>query len=636
MNFFEHQRAAKSRTRWLLLLFTIAVILIIALLDLVLLIMFGQSPDDLGDSSYFSRNSGVLTAGAVGTAMLILLASLFRFFTLASGGGKVAQELGGTPVDSDTRDLKRRQLRNVVEEMAIAAGIPVPEIYVLERESGINAFAAGLTTSDAAIAVTRGLLETMNREELQGVVAHEFSHVLNGDMRLNLRLMGVLFGILVLAIIGRKILHGASRTRGGRNNGGAVVIGLSVMLIGYVGLFSSRWIKAAVSRQREFLADASAVQFTRNPDSIGGALKKIAVHGRGTFMQQDTEEIAHMLFGQGTPARLLATHPPILERIRRIQPGFREEELKDVRHRLERRLTGGSTEKPESGQVTGGANLIDIIGNPDLERLVQAALLVAAIPEEIMDAAHSVEWAPALILYALLDSDSEIRLKQQMIIARELGAETESQTQYLLSQHPVLDIHHRLPLFELAFPALKRRPLEQLVRLNAVLGQLMTADDTIDTFEYLLAKMFQLHLREAEQPNAVKLFGNSTLADNDAHVVDTIAILCHHGHTDPQRAAQAFGEALEEAGLPPAAYKVPVDWMAMLDRSLPALNLLKPADKQRLLRALVACVMYDEQVLPDELELLRVLGASLHVPLPPLANAFRAHDQSAPGGAGAP
>jgi Zn-dependent protease with chaperone function len=617
MNFFEHQRAAKNRTRWLLVLFTIAVILIVALVDLLLLYVFGQSSDGPGEGSYFSQNGGVLIAGAVGTTSLILLASLFRFFTLTAGGGKVIQELGGAPVDSDTRDMKRLQLRNVVEEMAIAAGIPVPEIYVLEREPGINAFAAGLSTSDAAIAVTRGLLETMSREELQGVIAHEFSHVLNGDMRLNLRLMGVLFGILVLAIIGRRILHGASRTRGGKNSGGALIIGLAVMLIGYVGLFFARWIKAAVSRQREFLADASAVQFTRNPESIGGALKKIAVHGKGTFMQQDTEEIAHMLFGQGAPARRFATHPPILERIRRIQPGFREEELKDVRRHLDRPQIVETPGKAETGQVSGAGSLIDIIGNPDFERLVQAALLLASIPEAIMDAAHSVEWAPALLLYATLDSNREIRLKQQMLIARELGAETESQVHYLLSQHPLLDIHHRLPLFELVFPALKRRPLDELIRLNAVVGRLIMADDTIDTFEYLLAKMTQLHLREAEQPNAVKLYGNLTIADTTADVVDTVAILCHLGQANPQHAAQAFAKALEVAGLPPAAYQAPSEWMAALDRSLPALNLLRPADKQRLLRALVACVMFDGRVLVDELELLRVLSASLHVPLPP-------------------
>ena len=625
MNFFEHQESAKTRTRWLLLLFGIALILIILLFDLVLLVLFGQSPAGVTDLDYISRNSGILIAGAVGTALLIVLASLFRMSTLASGGGKVAQELGGTLVDADVKDFKRRQLRNVVEEMAIAAGIPVPEIYVLEREAGINAFAAGLSTSDAAIAVTRGLLESMNREELQGVIAHEFSHILNGDMRLNLRLVGVIFGILILSIIGRKILHSTSRSRNGKNDAGAILIGLSVMLIGYVGLFFGRWIKASVSRQREFLADASAVQYTRNPESISGALKKIAVHARGSFMDEDTEEIGHMLFGQGMTERIFASHPPILERIRRIQPGFREEELEDVRRRLERQLHSPSAEEPARAHVKSGDNLFGVIGNPDLGRLLQAALLMSSIPEEVMDAARSVEWAPAVLLYILLDGNSVLRLKQQEIISRECGLATASNLEYLVSNYPVVDIQHRMPLFELVFPALKRRPSDQLAMLVNTIGQLIRVDNKIDTFEYLLVRMIGQHLSEAEKPGSVRLHGNRTLAETAPHVVNAIAILSQHGHPETERAEKAFLESLEIVGLPAVSYSPPDDWMETLDRALPVLNLLKPSEKKLLIHAFVKCVMFDERVVPKELELLRVLSAALHVPLPPLQQSDANH-----------
>ena len=618
MNFFEHQQAAKSRTRWLVLLFALAVILIITLVDLVLLIAFGEYPESVADGDYFSANAGGLIAGAVATALLILLASLFRFITLSAGGGKVARELGGTLVDADTRDFKRRQLRNVVEEMSIAAGIPVPEIYVLEKEQGINAFAAGLTTSDAAIAVTSGLLDSLSREELQGVIAHEFSHVLNGDMRLNLRLMGLLFGILVIAIIGRKILHGASRARSGKDGAGAAMIGLAVMLIGYSGLFFGRWIKAAVSRQREFLADASAVQFTRNPDSIGGALKKIAVSNAGTQMTEDTEEVAHMLFGQGARTHFFATHPPVLERIRRIQPGFREAELADVRRRLERRLAAGSEQREQTAaqasSMTG--NLIDLVGNPDLQRLLNAALLVAAIPGEIMDAAHSVEWAPALLLYSLLDDEQEIRSRQLGIIARELGLETESQVTYLLARQPILPAEQRLPLFELAFPAVKRRPAGELRQLHIALGKLVSADNRIDSFEYLLARLIQQHLDEAGNPAGVRLSGGLLLerAAQEAQLV--LAVLAGRGHRDPETAGRAFAEGLDAMGLPPVAYAPADDWTTALDEALPRLNLLGPKQKQRLVDGLVACIMQDQKVATVELELLRVLCGAIHVPLP--------------------
>lgn len=619
MNFFEHQRAAKSRTRWLIFLFAIAVLAIVILVDHILLFVAGDQSMGGGYGGLLSNNAGLMAAGAFGTALLIGLASLFRVYSLSDGGGKVARELGGTLVDADTRDLKRRQLRNVVEEMSIAAGIPVPEIYVLEKETGINAFAAGLSTSDAAIAVTRGLLDTMTREELQGVIAHEFSHVLNGDMRLNLRLMGVLFGILVIAIIGRKILHGASRVRS-KNGSGAVMIGLGVMLIGYIGLFFGRWIKAAVSRQREFLADASAVQFTRNPESICGALKKIAVYASGTELEEDTEEIAHMLFGQGASGFLFATHPPVLDRIKRIQPNFRESEFDDVRRRLENRLAREQRkqEQPAAKAESAGwgRGLVDLVGNPDLERLLQAVVLVAAIPAGIKEAAHSVEWAPALLLYALLDRDADIRTRQLERIAATLGLETETQVSHLLTQQDGLRPEQRLPLFELAFPAIKRRPDAELQQLHELIGELVTADGRVDVFEYLLARLIRQHLKEAGDPSSVRLSGSLGLHPVAAHVRQTLAVLAGHGHTDAQQAAEAYAKGLEATGLPAAAFEPVEDWPAVLDEALPTLNLLKPEDKQRFLDGLVTCVMFDEHVATVELELLRALCGAIHVPLP--------------------
>ena len=618
MNFFEHQQTAKKRTRWLVLMFALAVSVIILLVDLVLLMVFGGFAQNTADGSSLAASTGGLVAGAVGTALLVLLASLFRFITLSAGGGKVARDLGGTLVDADTRDFKRRQLRNVVEEMSIAAGIPVPDIYVLEKEQGVNAFAAGATTSDAAVAVTRGLLDSMSRDELQGVIAHEFSHILNGDMRLNLRLMGLLFGILVIAIIGRKILHGASRARSGKGGAGTAIIGLAVMLIGYSGLFFGRWIKAAVSRQREFLADASAVQFTRNPDSIGGALKKIAVHGGGTWLAEDTEEVSHMLFGEGAATYLFATHPPVIERIRRIQPGFREVELDAVRRRLERRLAAESAESRPSAARAAAAtgSLIDLVGSPDLHGLLNAALLVAAIPAELMDAAHSVEWAPALLFYSRLADKPEIRTRQLVSIARVLGHETDSQGSRLSARQPGVSPAQRLPLFELAFPAIKRRPLDELRQLHATIGQLVIADSSIDTFEYLLGRLIQQHLEEADNPAGVRLSGSRALDSAGHETRLVLAVLAGHGHRDPAAAAQGFARGLGTMGLPPASYAPVDDWSTALDDALPRLNLLKPGDKQRLVDGLLACVMHDENVATAELELLRVLCGVVHVPLP--------------------
>ena len=280
MNFFDYQDQAKKQTRWLVLLFILAVIAIVLVIDAALLVTIGFNSGDpatgisLFSPGFVASHWQTLAGGGVGTVGVIGVASMYKMASLRSGGGKVARDLGGTLVDSDTRDPMRRRLRNVVEEIAIASGVPAPEIYVLEQEPGINAFAAGFSPSDAAVAVTRGALEKLSRDELQGVIAHEFSHIFNGDMRLNIRLMGVLFGILMLALIGRRILFSARYSRSSKKNGGGIVmVALVVMVVGVVGLFFGRWIKSAESRQREYLADASAVQFTRNPDGLGGALQ---------------------------------------------------------------------------------------------------------------------------------------------------------------------------------------------------------------------------------------------------------------------------------------------------------------------------------------------------------------------------
>ncbi len=262
---------------------------------------------------------------------VIALASLFKSAQLRGGGAVVAQSLGGVRVERDTADPARKRLRNIIEEMAIASGVPVPEIYVLEQEPAINAFAAGHTPANACITVTQGALDHLDRDELQGVIGHEFSHILNGDMRLNIQLMGAIFGLLVIAIIGRLVFNFAPRGGNDRDRRGGglgwVGVGLAAMVLGYLGLLAGRMLQAAVSRQRERLADASAVQFTRNTTGLKGALLKIAALEEGSkFVAADAEQVAHMLFAPGLD-RIFATHPPLLERIRELDPQFDPAEL---------------------------------------------------------------------------------------------------------------------------------------------------------------------------------------------------------------------------------------------------------------------------------------------------------------------
>jgi len=586
------------------------------------------------------NNAPLLAFGSIACVLLITLASLFKTMRLRSGGGIVARELGATLVESDPRDPLRRRLRNVVEEIALASGTPIPEIYIMEQEAGINAFAAGYTPADAAITVTRGTLEKLSREELQGVVAHEFSHILNGDMRINIRLMGALFGILLLALAGRRIImythFGRSREKG------AIAIFLmafGLMAVGYLGQFFGRWIKAAISRQREYLADASAVQFTRNPDGIGGALKKIAVVSGGSHLTADTEEVSHMLFGDGRSMLMFSTHPPLLDRIRRIEPRFQPADLEllaasmarselkpDQRQEVSADRSGANDAKAGAVVVTGLAGLevgglINQIGQPGWDRVMLAAALVASIPDNVRQAAQSIEWAPEVLFYSLMDALTEIREQQLLLIAQRMGVDSESQVRSLLGSGDVPAAAQRLPLLELAFPALKRRPAEFVSRVLATVQELVQVDGRVDVFEYLLARLITQHLWESQNPHRASLSGSLPLARCMPEVSRVLAILALHGHEGAAQAELAYRTGIMRlAAEDIAVMPVTSDWVQSLDADLPRLDQLRSADKQQLVGALLSTTMYDGRLEPAELELLRVICGLIHVPLPLLGN----------------
>ncbi|MDX2428879.1 MAG: M48 family metallopeptidase [Xanthomonadales bacterium] len=631
MNFFEYQEQARRQSRWLVFLFILAVLIIVVVIDVAILVAFGllniEQQEFVFSMQTLKASTPMLLGGAAVTAAVIAVASLFKTAALRSGGGKVARDLGGVLVEADANDPLRRRLYNVVEEIALASGIPVPEIYVLEQESGINAFAAGFTPADAAVAVTRGALEKLNRAELQGVIAHEFSHIFNGDMRLNIRLMGALFGILVLSLIGRRVLHGSYYVGRSKNsNGGAIVlVAVAVMLVGYIGLFFGRWIKSAVSRQREYLADASAVQFTRDPDGIAGALKKIAIYSDASYLNVETEEVSHMLFGNGEQVRMFSTHPPLNDRIGRIDKSFRPDDLVQLAKKIQRQGEAEAEqaarqqkkEKSHGGGMFNAENLMDQIGHPDFSRILMAATLAASIPEEISQAAHSNQWATEVLFYCLMDRNDEIREQQLLFIAQNMGSDSETRVRGLLSAAPELAREQRLPLLEISIPELKRRPPDHVSKVLATVEALSQADGQTDVFEYLMAKIIAQHLWESVNPQGVRLSGKKSLPQLIEKAKTVIAILAVHGNENAADAEDAYraGSALLGDDVT-AAMPLIDDWSASLDDALPALDQLKPADKGNLVKAMIATVMADDRAAVIEMELLRVVCSVIHVPLP--------------------
>jgi len=421
-----------------------------------------------------------------------------------------------------------------------------------------------------------------------------------------------------------------------RNGAAILLIAFGLVVVGYVGLFFGRWIKAALARQREYLADASAVQFTRDPDGIGGALKKIAVYSEGSHLTADTEEISHMLFGDGRKMYLFSTHPPLFDRIRRIEPGFRAEDLDRLSARLaeealkEREQRISASEKARSGSgsgaVAGGTGwigpggLIDQIGQPNAERILMAAALAASIPDNVRQAAQSAEWSPEVLFYALLDMDREVREQQLLLIAQSMGVDSESQVRALLNSHGIPAEEQRLPLLELSFPALKRRPHEFVMRVLSTVRKLVRLDGRIDVFEYLLASLITQHLWESKNPHVTSSSGSLTLNRCMPETSRVLAVLAVHGHDDEAAAKSAFEAGMGSLKEGKSAEMPSVgDWVACLDKDLPRLDRMRSGDKQRLVNALLLTVTHDGRTIPVELELLRVICSLMHVPLPMLS-----------------
>jgi len=514
-------------------------------------------------------------------------------------------------VTPDTRDPLRRRLYNVVEEISLASGVPVPEVYVMDNEPGINAFAAGYNSSDAVVAVTRGTLEKLSRSELQGVIAHEFSHILNGDMRLNIRMMGLIFGILVISIIGRKFLHSTRYSSSNKRDGvsAVVAVGMALVLVGYIGLFFSRWMKSAVSRQREYLADASAVQFTREPEGIGGALKKIA-----SFM--------------------FATHPPIEERIKRIERDFNAEDIENLAEKLreaERReheqaeQASKEQAEPSKGKLLGGIldvdTMIDNIGNPDMERILAAAIFADALDQDLRSAAHSLEWSPEVLFYCLLNDTSKIRNKQLKIIQEQMGDISESKVSHLLTSHKKVKPQMRLPLLEIAFPGIKRRPKVEIEKILRTANDLIHVDNQVEPFEYLLVALLEMYLEEVSNPSIVKPHGKKTIVGLEQSVSDLLSSLVSQGYdmTQPseiQQAQKAYVVAMKELAIGHTNLQFNHDWQQRLTSALSVLNELSPSEKSKLISAMSKAVMHDGKLLSKEHELLRAICAKIHVPLP--------------------
>ena len=694
MNFFDHQDAAHRRTVMLVVLFTLAVVGTIVAIYLAVRLgtVFLEEPSRPahGEAPYQQQPRPFFEVELFLWVMLITLAIIslgtwYKISELAAGGHVIAKALGGKLLRPDTKDIDEKRLLNVVEEMSIASGMTVPKVYLLEKEPGINAFAAGYTPDTAAIGVTAGALKHLTREELEGVIAHEYAHILSGDMRTNVRLIGILHGILVIGLIGYMLLRVAFYGGGGRDGRAALamfVIGLLAVIIGFIGVFFGNIIKAAISRQREFHADATAIRLTRNPNGLAGALKKIGgVRHGGRIRSPHAELASHMYFAPGISqaASLFSTHPPLAERIRRLSAGVEGQAAAEpVSRRAASQADGGA--KPQAGSqggaalqglgggqavaplaaaaviggaaasgggaaTTGGATagtagetswrrrmehqgtdkvrmqpekLTEQVGLPGAEHVAFAHDLIESLSERLSAALHNPHEAPAVVFAMLLSDDAEVRGKQLEQLPTQ-QINLRALTEELAPEIDELGAAARLPLLDLSITALREMSAAEHDAFRNLLSSLISAKKQVPIFAYVLVQVLNRHLSAHYRGRSQQRTRYRSLTAIANCVADLIAAVARATHDDPQEAAEAYQAAMESLNL--QQHSMPETDAAehvVIHEALKRISAATPRIKERLVRALAVCAQHDGYVTVEQSEVIRAVADALDCPMPPL------------------
>ena len=629
MDFFREQDIARRNARLLTVLFVVAVFLLLAVINLFL--AFALTATDTLENGYpttieFSRLDLRLTL-LVSIAIIVVIGAvvLYNWVRFSQGGRSVAEALGARPAASNTENPQERRAQNIVQEIALAANMPVPPLYILDEEPGINAFAAGISPGDAVVAITQGAMDHLTRDELQGVIGHEFSHILNGDMRLSIRLMAMLRGITFIgdlgAIFSRSAISHRSRRRSNNSNNntmGLLLIGLMLYLVGLLGGLMAGLIKSAISQQKEYLADASSVQFTRNPNGISDALKVIGGYTPGTLVHSArAEEMSHLFFGQVKHRLWLmfATHPPLEERIRRVDPQWDGAFIT----RPTNRPASESADDTETGIAQAQRSLaaalplaLEATGVNDTPTSSEAteAQYPYALAAEVIEDAREPLGAMSLLLALLWHEASP---KNQRAAVREANIKgLETLVVHRGSELQNLEPELRLPLIELCLPTLKTLSAPQYKTFKGLLINFVKADGKIELFEWCLYQLVRHYLdphfvKRSSRPQHAEL---KSVSESLAIALGTLALL---GHGDTETSFQSGVHVLELPLTLPANNALGVQ---QFGKAIEQLANCYPLLKVTILKALASVAEQDGHISPRELTLIKAIGAVMDCPLP--------------------
>lgn len=638
MNFFERQANMRKETYYIASLFVLVMVVTAAIFGFSIAFIYQLL---IAEKSSHDLISALLTRGffhrflmttSVITLIMLLLSWWYASIIRSQGGIGVARGLSAKEITKKNNDFYSKRVSNVVEEMAIASGIPVPRIYVLYKENGINALAAGYTAADAVIIITKGTWMSLNRDELQSVIGHEFSHILNGDMTINMRMLSWIFPLVLLFEIGYRF-HSISNDEINKGSIWDTFAGF-FMGFGYIGVLISSFVKSMMSHNREYFADASSVRFTRQRDGLVGALKKIAALEEGSAVRSvSTQQISHMMFCSTSTNLLFDTHPSVIERIKAIDPTFKPSEIGRLKSKWRMQQPNGQIEDQAkmgnqevfiaaattvataAPQFSGSPDILTIISTLEDSQISYSSELMKAIPEKILAAAHSEnDCIPLILSLTMIPGGTLKGLKN---IGTHYG---ESVYEKVMSYNRSLCImprHLLFPLLQITLPALTRLPDSETKKLMLVVDSCIHNMDKVPMYEYCLTRLLKAYLRDTNNPGAALQNGYKRIDSILPKASKFLAIVAQTGQPlgNGEQAYLSGMKLLQPNGCT-FDFNPPEHYQEVLDELWPILDSLHPADKRILLDGMLQVINHDGIWTMNEKELCRVICASLHCPLP--------------------
>ncbi len=639
MNFFEQQDKARKRTSTLVLYFILAIIFIILAIDcLILGLIYANVPTGV-DSKELLSDAVLIGIGLTPLVLIVIgIGTLIRMYQTRGGGVSVAEMVKARPIDRDTQDFKEKRFINIVEEMSIASGVSVPQLFVMDNEPAINAFVAGVHQNDMVMVVTKGALDNLDRDALQGVVGHEFSHIFNGDMKINLKLIGLLGGIFAIGQLGAFVLRSlqfssssrssSSSSSGSKGNGIFIILilGIGLFVIGYIGLFFGRLIKAGISRQRESLADACSVQYTRNPQGLINALTAIGSQTGSKLTSSHAEDINHMCFGPSLNmwlSSLLASHPPIEERINALDPqGYLSQAETTAPKAIQPEVSKPNDSTAQLSAIllapaalaTNASTIEQSIGNPQMAHIEYAEKLYAAIPSALKDQCHKVQEAPLLLNAILMASSEKIANKAPQVLASRLSDDDFSKIHQYTKQIKALGPLFLLPLIDIILPTFNQNASED--KSNLIAGLEMLAAIHISLFSFSVVAMIKKSATHPVTSKSTKQLPTQTLLKEISELMRFIVTCTNNDEQSSKALYTKLMKTFSNKTMPDFER---LDFDALdFQKRLYQLNLLYPLGKEKLIHACLVCVETDQKINIEEAQAVRAIAACLNCPIPPI------------------